>query len=135
MSILQEKSYQARALNLPLPPDSGYVHAVLYGACYVTIDALLTSKALFTRFLLPPLPLCWLDRLVGRRPVRGDGSKGCPFAYRPTRSLDFNNDTYTPSGEVGQREYVIENMGPRHITRGKTTKTPRYVGMKEGKII
>ena len=142
MSVLQERPQHAAALGLPLVQSAPLLFATLAAA----VDVTLTFKALFTKYLLPPLPLGWKDRLTGDRPQGSSGSSSsssssgggggkCPFSFRPMRALDFNNATYTPTGALDTGAYVIENMGPRHIPAGAFTGTPRYVGLKEGKII
>jgi hypothetical protein len=164
MAAMQENRQQAAALGLPVMGAS-VVGVLLYPPVALLLHVLFWTKAVFTRLLLPPLSLRKIDRLTGRRPVNASSSSyddrdmsensnnglsdstsrverksSCPFAFRPVRPLDFNNSTYLPhppngDNERGQSAYVIEHMGPRHIPAGETTKTPRYRGMKEGKVI
>jgi hypothetical protein len=141
MSVLQERPQHAAALGLPLAHSA----PLLFYTLASVVDVTLTFKALFTKFLLPPLPLHWIDRLTGDRPQGNSSTSStssnsgkCPFSFRPSRPLDFNNATYTPTptgGALNTGAYVIENMGPPHIPAGTVTATPRYVGLKEGKII
>ena len=140
MSVLQEHEYQARSLGLPVVTGQDgrgtVINKLIYIILLVLVDLVLTCKAVFTKYFLLPLPLSWIDRLAGNSAVSGEGTSTCPFAYRPTRNLDFNNRTYTPkSGPEGQGEYIIENMGPKHVHAGVTMKTPSYLGSKEGKVI
>ena len=139
LSAMQEFPEHAAALGLPKANP----------LVLICVDFVLTLRALFCRYLLPPRPLRWIERLTGRASVKielGDsypfntgGQGGCPFSlsYRPTRGLDFNNNTYTPQSEgVGTgNAYVIENMGPKHITSGKLCTNPRYLGHDERKIL
>ena len=163
MSVMQETPRHASALGLPTPTImSSPFDWLLTHMLYRIIDISLTTKAILTRYLLPPLPLSWIDRLTGSSPInqiidisnssssdsRGSSSnKGCPFAYRPSRPLLFNNKTYTPkptastannssnSVITGTGEYIIENMGPKHIPIGKVCMNPRYLGADQAKII
>lgn len=123
----------------------------------IFLDIILTSRALICRWLLPPLPLMWKDRLTGLTPYpvsanstpittkkgekKGVIGRGCPFQmFYPTRSLDFNNTVYTPQGamvvdsvdnnesSMTAKGYIIEHMGPRSIDKGKLVSKPMYVG-------
>ena len=84
------------------------------------------------------------ERRVGKKKTKETGktsakAPGCPFfaTYRPVRSLDFNNKTYTPAApwwafwasDTGSGTYSLEEMGPRHIAAG-TTRFPKYGGGK-----
>lgn len=73
MSILQEAEVHRVALALPLVMPDGVFsfRSLALLLLTVIVDIALTLKALITRFLLPPLPLSWLDRLVGISPVHG----------------------------------------------------------------
>lgn len=133
MSTMQESPAHAEALGLPA------ANPVLM----LLVDAALTARALFCRYLLLPRRIRCKDRLTGTDGVKithGNNypfeGQGCPVSmtYRPTRSLDFNNKTYTPEGTHGE-PYIIENMGPRHIEAGLLCPHPRYLGHDEKKII
>ena len=134
MSILQETPQHAEALGLP---KANPILAVI-------VDVLLTTRAVLCKYLLPPRPLSFKDRLTG---VEGHESKQiatkevfgiskCPFSvqYRPRRPLDFNNTTYSPEGTPGSA-YTIENMGPASVEIGKLEEKPQYLGSKEKHII
>ena len=134
MSILQETPAHAEALGLP---KANPVFALV-------VDVLLTTRAVLCKYLLPPRPLSLTDRLTGEQGQATEqvaneavlGISKCPFsvAYRPTRPLDFNNTTYTPSAAHGAA-YVIENMGPASVRNGSLIEKPQYLGSKEKKII
>ena len=143
MSILQERGYQSAALGLASTEEItrtrgeywAIIYKVVHAILFVVVDFTLCLKALITKYLFPPLPLSWMDRLAGKRAVGGDGSSKCPFSYRPNRDLDFNNRTYTKEGCKGDGEYVLEHMGPKHIRAGLMMSDPTYLGIKEGKVI
>lgn len=122
VAALQESDAHVRALGLP-PPNFVVVGLV---------DAVLTARAFFCWYLLPPLPLVWTRRLTSLQPVHtSKPESGCPFKmYAPTRDLDYGNRTYRPfkgdgSGGVG---YYVEHMGPGSVEKGKLCSTPQYVG-------
>jgi hypothetical protein len=143
MSILQETPEHAKALGLPK------ANPVLS----IVVDVFLTLRASFMKFMIPPRPLSWKDRLTGFAgcPVPNfsgysyndtdtdtDNDKeskggGCPFSFRPSRNLDFNNDTYGPTDSSDA--YIIEEMGPSHVTLGKLVENPVYLGSTEKKIL
>jgi len=111
ISAMQETEAQAKALGLPWPP-----HALIRFA----VDASLTFNAFFFRYLLPPWPLSWTERLTGKSPTI---QAGCPFhVYLPQRPLDFGNQTYNTT----TKGYAIEQMGPRCIPPGLLEENPKY---------
>jgi len=133
MSAMQESPQHAAALGLPV------AHPVVS----LLVDVVLTTRASLCKYLFFPRRFASKDRLTGISGVTlpfGNnypfGGQGCPVSmtYRPTRSLDFNNKTYTPEGTLGE-PYIIENMGPRHIAEGLLCRNPRYLGHDEKKII
>ena len=106
--------------------------------------------------------MTWTDRLTGiggipideveidhndsqgsEKKDREEKTAKCPFSYRPTRSLDFNNKTYTTSPSIDtssqlntlEGSYVIERMGPKHIPANTLIERPRYLGDIEKKIM
>lgn len=112
MSCLQDDPSHAAALGLPKanPFLSGF------------LDLVLTTRALVVRWLLPPKPFSWQDRLTGTlgTPFQMDltatssrhyspnisGSESgsrCPMTkilYWPARALDFSNSTYHPTNST-----------------------------------
>jgi hypothetical protein len=123
LSCLQETPEHAAALGLPEANQQLF-------AC---VDVLLTLRALLCRYMLPPRPFRWFERLTGHCPVVApEKGEGCPMLkmYHPTRALDFNNRTYD-----GKHPYIVQNMGPRHIEPGKLCERPKYLGHEEKKIL
>ena len=114
---MQDSPAHAMALGLPVPTlrkePIDFLFTLSLG---ILVDMALTFKAVFTRVLLPPLPLSKIDRMTGAAPINSintelglnlgtssgnsgsGGTSSCPFAFRfrPSRALDFGNRTYTP---------------------------------------
>jgi hypothetical protein len=129
MSCMQDDPLHAEALGLPKSNP----------VVYFMLDVVLTFRAALFRWLLPPKPMGWMDRLTGvvGTPFKmevtkgGDGSSKCPMhkvLYWPARALDFGNKTYTPSSSGGGAPYSIQNMGPLHVAEGELCEHPIYLG-------
>jgi len=131
LSILQESDEARECLGLPCPPNWFLA---------TSLDIILTFRAFIIRFMSPPRPLAWSDRLGSRRGIKifpsspsplSTGSSpsplstgsSCPFRmmYTPNRALDYGNTTYSI-----KKGYIIEEMGPKCVPKGKLEVNPRY---------
>eukprot|EP00039_Didymoeca_costata_P020674 m.342081 g.342081 ORF g.342081 m.342081 type:complete len:414 (+) comp20885_c0_seq1:340-1581(+) len=138
MSCLQRDPAHAKALGLPKTDG-----LTPWLPLRIFLDVFLTTRALFTRYLLPPRSLTSF-RNLRKTGLKGEvalDSNGCPMThliYYPNLPLDHGNKTYTKRKDENDKNakgYRIEHLGPKSVKPGSLVEKPLYKGHAEGLII